>query len=90
MDLGKQRDSPALICILCPQPQDGWLSQETGMSPRLPWPRVPAAGTDFSIPNQMRSERLGSGSHEVVICPGSITADLGRQVPAQPRLARLQ
>lgn len=81
-------------CPLSPAPgRVAQPSQEGGVSPRLPWLRVPAVGTGVSIPNRRhsegghpaRSERLGSASHEVIDCVGSVTADTGRQVPAQPQ-----
>ena len=96
MDPGERWDSPAPACVPCPQPQDGWLSRARRVA--CPQGLLPAAGTGISIPSRCQSEclhparleRLGSGSREVVICLGSITADTGRQVPAQPQLARPQ
>lgn len=65
------------------------------MSPVLPRLWVPAAGTGISIPNWCHSEcrhpaRSGSGSREVIVCLGSVTAETGRQVLAQPQLAQPQ
>lgn len=51
------RDSPAPACVPCPQPQHGWIGLARSLvSPRLPWPRVPVAGMDVSIPNQCHWE----------------------------------
>jgi len=87
---------------LCPwSPAPGRVAQpgqESGACPGLLWPWVPAAGMGISMSNwcrseclhPARSERLGSGSCEVIICLGCRTGDTGMQERAQPQPAWLQ